>query len=292
MKSSRKHKAGMAELQKWFGEAIARPLPDRYAGNPLAVSAPATGAQAAKRLWSRGGMSGFERLGVYNEQYWFRLITIMQEEYPCTVHLMGLRRFNEWAVRYLEACPPASPFLSLLDARFPAFLARRYRERDRARVLQAVAYERAFSQAVDAPAGDPPKPGADLAKAKLGLSPHVTPLAVDWDFAAYRALCLADESLEARIPLARARAFLVIYRDKTHRMQQAEIPRAAFRVLDALRNPATLPRVFSRLEKTLKKPEREELAAHLTAWFREWTALGWIAQNTMPTPQRLRKDSR
>src|SRR6185369_5281152 len=83
-------KPALSDLQAWFGKAIARPLPNRYPGNPLAVSAPTLAAQAQRRLFSRGGVSGFDRLGIYNQQYWFRLITIMQQEYPSAAHLIGL----------------------------------------------------------------------------------------------------------------------------------------------------------------------------------------------------------
>jgi hypothetical protein len=284
----------MAALQAWFGKAIARPLPDVYEGNPLAVSAPAIRKQAAERLWSRGGLSGFDRLGVYNQQYWFRLITIMQQEYPCAVHLLGLRRFNDWAVRYLDAHPPASPFLTFLDAEFPAFMAKRYRGKNRKQVLQAVAYERAFALAVDAPAGEPLRAvsPAEMMSVKIALAPHATPLELDWDFAAYRALCLQDESLEERFPLKRGKSFAIIYRDADHRMRQAAVSSPAYRVLREMRKPATLPQVFARLDGLLKKAEQSELVANLTAWFRDWTAMGWVVQNAMPASQRLRRDSK
>jgi hypothetical protein len=276
----------LAELQAWFGKAIARPLPDKYLGNPLAVSAPELGRQAQARLWTRGAMSGFARLGVYNQQYWFRLITIMQEEYSCTAHLLGLRRFNDWVVRYLEAHPPASPFLTYLDAKFPAFMSARYRGKDRAQVTQAAAYERAFSKAVDAPEARPlgSATQAQLLSLPLCLAPHATPLRLDWDFFSFRALCLADASLEEKIALSAAEPdYVMIYRDAEHTLRQASISEAAYRLLQAMREPASVPEIFARLEnlpakEALDAEGQTELAANLSAWFRDWVAQGWIGR--------------
>ena len=154
MPPSQEKAPSLEQLQAWFGCAISRPLPEAYPANPLRLGAGGR-AEAGQRLRSKGGLDGFGRLGIYNQQYWFRLISVMQSDYTCAIHLMGLRPFNEWAVRYLTAHPPASPFLAELDAGFPAFLKGEYQEGDRDAVLQAVAYERALSKAFDAADGVP-----------------------------------------------------------------------------------------------------------------------------------------
>src|SRR5690606_30140585 len=117
---------------------------------------------ANARLKSVNGLDGRARLEVYNRQYWFRLVAIMQEEYPCAVHLLGLDAFNAWVVRYLMAYPPASPYLADLDAGFPAFVGRRVRASHgvtapaalrgapwRTAVREALAYDKALSRALD-----------------------------------------------------------------------------------------------------------------------------------------------
>jgi len=269
----------LSDLQAWFASAIANPLPKRYSINPLAVSSPSLAASASERIRSKGGMDGFDRLGVYNEQYWFRLVTVMQSDYTAAIHLMGLQDFNEWAVRYLTAHPPASPFLSDLDAGFPAFLSEGYRGPQRESVLQAIAYERALSKAFDAP------DGATLAAAGLGpealmakrlrLAPHLTPLHLDWDFSEYRARCLGDESLEATMdPPVKASLDLVVHRDADLRLLKTEVPAAAQALLRAF--PGTLPEVFDRLEGVLAPADQALLEREVSSWFRDWAADGWL----------------
>jgi hypothetical protein len=271
----------LTQLQTWFGNAISRPLPDEYPGNPLALSAPELETEADARLRTKGGLTGFGRLGIYNQQYWFRLISIMQSDYTCAIHLMTLRVFNDWAVRYLTAHPPASPFLAELDAGFPAFLDAGYRGPEREAVLQAVAYERALSKAFDAAEGmsladagltDP----AQLMAARLRLAPHVTAMHVDWDFADYRGRCLEDESLEAAIAPAAGSSDLVIFRDADLDVMKEPVSAAALAVLREFREPASLMDAFGNLDGHLTEADQAELAAGISAWFKDWVARGWL----------------
>jgi hypothetical protein len=276
---------GLADLQAWFGGSIAIPLPDEYPGNPLEISAPAAASEADGRLRAKGGMSGFARLGVYNQQYWFRLVSIMQADYACAIHLMGLHPFNAMAVRYLTDHPPASPFLAELDKDFPAYLAANYQGPERSAVLQAIAYERALSKAFDA------EDGETLADAGLGpealmttrlrLAPHVTPVHVDWDFAEYRSRCSQDESLEADVgPPVPGPADLVIHRDASLDVLKEPVPAAALALLRAF--PGTLGEVFAELEGKLAPADQAALESGLGSWFQAWVAEGWLCLDREP----------
>jgi len=274
-------KPDMAALQAWFGRVISRPLPDEYPGNPLAISA-ADEREKADSLLKGGTVSGFNRIGIYNQQYWFRLISLMQGEYACAVHVLSLRKFNNWAVRYLEAHPPDSPYLTYLDAAFPGYLEAEYHEPDREAVIQAAAYDRAFSKAVDAPDGDALRASASAPDAmRLCLAPHATPLQLDWDFATYRAACLGDESLEERFELAPGPSFYMVYRHRDLGLRQDIVTSLAYQVLRELREPALLSEVFDRLLEKLPEAEFTGLESGLADWFKEWVDLGWIcsAQN-------------
>lgn len=270
---------GLAGLQAWFGSAIATPLPESYADNPLTVSSPGLAAEADARLRGPGGFGGFARLGVYNEQYWFRLVSVMQADYTCAIHLMGLHEFNAWAVRYLAAHPPASPFLADLDSGFPAFLQAEYAGPSREAVLQAVAYERALSKAFDAPSGltlaASGIPAAEVALRRLAAAPHLSLVHIDWDFSEYRARCAADESLEREMgPPSPGPADLVIYRDADLQVLKAPMERTAWSLLREF--PGTLGEVLARCEETLDASGRGDLEANLGAWFRDWVTLGWL----------------
>jgi hypothetical protein len=69
-------------------------------------------------------------LAVYQRQYWYRLLGVMQGEYPLTAKLAGLWRFNHAAMGYLVENPPplADPALQRVargfDAAVPVLFAR------------------------------------------------------------------------------------------------------------------------------------------------------------------------
>ncbi|MDB5051825.1 MAG: hypothetical protein JWO30_4896 [Fibrobacteres bacterium] len=281
MSQADKTSLNLGELQSWFGRQISRPLPDEYDGNPLAESAPGLEPEADDLVRGKGGLAGFARVGIYNQQYWFRLISVMQSDYTCAIHLMGLHVFNDWAVRYLEAHPPSSPFLAELDAAFPAFLEKGYQGESRGAVLQAVAYERALSKAFDAPegaslAGAGISAPADLLAARLKVAPHLTPVRVDWDFADFRSRCLPDESLEGSFELRPETAHLAIFRDPDLEIMKEPVSPVAFAVLGVFLEPATLTEAFEKLEGRLSPEEQAELMRGISGWFQDWVARGWL----------------
>lgn len=268
--------------------------------------------EARARVRSVNGLDGQARLGIYNRQYWFRLVAIMQEEYPCAVHLLGLEAFNAWVVRYLLAHPPASPYLADLDAGFPAFVTRRLRASRgatapkglqgaewRAAVREALAYDKALSRAIDAPdgpeamaasgeAGAEAEPGTTarggaafakgVAAARWGRAAHVTPLWLHWDFAAYRAACRADAGLTGRLPLrrkGRGGHGVCLHRHEGV-VYEKVLARAEFLVLDALGVPRTLDAVFRAARRDATARDLTAMARGVHGWFKAWTEWGWI----------------
>jgi hypothetical protein len=266
----------LAGFQKWFARAASRPLLPGNATRPQGVSG-ARGAtlrsEAEARLQSHNGLSGLERLEVYNRQYWFRLITCMQEDFTCAVHVMGLDVFNAWVIRFLHAHPGDSPYLAELDRKFPVFLEKKYRARDRAAVLEAVAYDKAFARAFEGAEGAPP---ADAARQKLALAPHATVLALSRDFTAYRGRCLADADLTGKFPLRARRYAVCVYR-RDRVVYEKTLTPAERAVLEALRRPRTLAALVRALERDLSPRALKAVERGLAGWFRDWTELGIIS---------------
>jgi hypothetical protein len=274
--------AELQDFQRWFARAASRPLLPGNATRPGGVDGPSLRREADARLRSLGGMSGLERLEVYNRQYWFRLITCMQDEFPCCLHVIGLDAFNSRVIRYLDAVPPTSPYLADMDTDFSGFLRRRFRMakdgKKREQVLEAAAYDKAFSRAFDGA----PAPGvasrAITAATKWTLAAHVTPLWLHWDFAAYRVLCREDEALTGRFPLRR-RAHGVCLHRHGDTLYEKPLAHAEFLLLRALEKPRTLDQVFRAAGKGATARDLITMERNVAAWFRDWTELGWIVGN-------------
>jgi hypothetical protein len=68
-------------------------------------------------------LSSFERLEIYNRQYWFRVIDAVSEDFPALRAVLGQEKFDLLVLAYLRENPSTSFTLRNLGARLPAWLA-------------------------------------------------------------------------------------------------------------------------------------------------------------------------
>src|SRR5271166_2319250 len=67
-------------------------------------------------------LTSFERLEIYNRQYWFRILAALSEDFPGLRAIVGERRFEKLAVAYLLDCPSQSFTLRNLGSRLETWL--------------------------------------------------------------------------------------------------------------------------------------------------------------------------
>jgi hypothetical protein len=108
----------LADFQGCFGDVLRTPL-DRSRG-VLESRLPAFWEELG--VLSRSHRSAALNLGDYHRQYWFRLFTVLQNDFPLTSRLMGAWIFNEWAASYLLEIPPRDYDLAKVRLHFVPFL--------------------------------------------------------------------------------------------------------------------------------------------------------------------------
>ena len=79
-------------------------------------------AEAAGFIKPNDRLSSFERLEIYNRQYWFRLLDCLYEDYPGLLAVLGERKFLKLATAYLARYPSDSFALRDLGSRLEMFL--------------------------------------------------------------------------------------------------------------------------------------------------------------------------
>jgi Putative DNA-binding domain len=67
-------------------------------------------------------LTSFERLEIYNRQYWFRLYTCFEEDFPGLQAILGRTRFDALMRAYLTECPSESFTLRNLGSRLESWL--------------------------------------------------------------------------------------------------------------------------------------------------------------------------
>ena len=65
-------------------------------------------------------LSSFERLEIYNRQYWFRVLSALAEDFEGLRLILGDRAFEKLSIAYLQDCPSQSFTLRNLGARLEA----------------------------------------------------------------------------------------------------------------------------------------------------------------------------
>jgi hypothetical protein len=243
-------------------------------------------------------LSSFERLEIYNRQYWFRVIGAVSEDYPVLHTVLGQKRFDTLILAYLRENPSTSFTLRDLGATLPTWLAK-HPELTGARHKLAVDVARlewAYVEAFDS-ASRPPLSAAEFASllpdSVLSLQPHLQLLdlryPIDEVVLAVRqstpendivSNAVAQERKPSRqVHLPRvgrsSPTFLAVHRFENS-VYYRRIDREAFLLLSAIRDGNSIAKTIDKafLESDLQPREQ---AVKTRNYFAHASELGWFA---------------
>jgi hypothetical protein len=243
-------------------------------------------------------LSSFERLEIYNRQYWFRLHDCFYDDYPGLRAVLGDRRFARLAQAYLMEHPSASFSLRNLGRRLLEFLEAQpqWVAPHRQLALDMARLEWAQIEAFDNEAKPPLTKDLlleiDPERTRLQLQPHLSLLELSHPVDEFlvqvkRADRLRDEASNAmeaqptrlrsrlRRRLKPAKVFLAVHRHKDT-VYYKRLEPGAFAVLSAFRDKATIVEACQQLGAVEGAPA--ELGAKIKSWFESWAALGWLCR--------------
>jgi hypothetical protein len=171
--------ASLDEHQRWLLTAITHP-----AG--VAAGAP---SEVTEVILPSRQQSAAERLAVYSHAYFARLLEVLRELFPCVRYAVGDELFDEFAVGYLVAHPPASYTLHRLADQFADHLeATRPKGNEQfAFIVDLARLEHAIDQVFDGPGPEdlPPPDPAELAAGHIALVPGCQLLAFRFPASSY-----------------------------------------------------------------------------------------------------------
>jgi putative DNA-binding protein len=104
---------------------------------------------------SAGPLSPVERVDVYANMYFFRILEVLADEYAKLVTVMGDGPFHNLVTDYLLECRPAHPSLREVGARLPGYLARHPLGEDPPWLAALARLERARLELYDGPDAEP-----------------------------------------------------------------------------------------------------------------------------------------
>ena len=284
----------LASIQKQMTRAVMTPLTP---SDNMQRRAPGGGDMrryAAKFIKPNDRLTSFERLELYNRQYWWRLLASMREDFPGLRAVLGDRRFEAMAQAYIVNCPSTSFTLRNLGAKLEAWLRKhkKWAGKNQILALDIVRLEWADIEAFDGKV-EPVIQPQDLASAaggdvKLHLQPYVR--LVDFKYPVddlLLAVRQTDDNNEvasnacSRVrktaKLRPAEIFLAVHRiDESVYFRR--LAREEFTILTALRAGKTLTQAITAGFRKSAMPA-EERTATVQKWFQNWATLGWFCKS-------------
>src|SRR5271167_3911938 len=243
-------------------------------------------------------LTSFERLEIYNRQYWFRILAALSEDFPGLRAIIGERRFEKLAIAYLLDCPSRSFTMRNLGSRLEAWLRAHLEHIAKFEqiTLDMVRLEWAEIEAFDEAArprlteADLPALGPDP---KFVLQPYVRLLDLRYpvDDLLLRVRREEEETdivSNAVTERVRSRArrrrlpkperiFLAVHRAENS-VYFKRIDQEAFTILCALRGGKNLSDAVDTVDWSGRPPE--EASAHVQQWFVYWSAQGWFCKTS------------
>lgn len=293
--------ASLSRLQSLVASATMRELNEDFEMRPRWTDGRSMRSHASRFIKPNDRLTAFERLEIYNRQYWFRLLESFHEDFPGLHAVLGQERFVRLAVAYLSAHPSTSFTLRNLGRHLVRFLETHpsHTAFNPRLVLDLARLEWAHIEAFDN-AAEPPVTAdalldANPAELRLRLQPHLTLLHLAYPLDEFLiALRRVEDSRAEASNAVTARqsrsgvhpvhppkpqpVWLAVHRHRNC-VHYKRLTEAQFQLLDALRQGLPLAEACELVLRDRSHPKPE----HLRRWFGDWALLGWF---WLPTARR------
>jgi hypothetical protein len=277
-------------LQKWFADLITQPIAPNSKIHKTAPNGSPIDAEVAKYITPTPQLKPSERLQIYHQQYWWRLFTILQENYPITLRLFGYHDFNQHlAVPYLMRHPSEHWSLNGLGTRLPQWIATEYEGKEKTLLIHAATIDGAFIASFIAADSKTLENIDEGMEGRLRLSAHVHLFELPYDLFEFRIPFLAQPPqywIDNEFPtLTHAKNgeffHFVLFRNRSNAVEVVKILSPEYHALKHFAAGATLDALCEWLEKEADASTQQEATCHLQSWFQRWIGLRWLSHDCL-----------
>jgi len=282
-----------------MAQALMRPLTSRDRMQETWIDGSPTERVVRDFIKPNDRLSSFERIQIYNQQYWWRLLASFAEDYKGLRAVLGPRKFDRLAVAYIEACGSQSWTMRNLGRQLEDFLGAHpeLTAPHTALALDLARVEWARVIAFDGPEKPVAQPETIASipadRLHLELQPYITLLELshpvddlllklkesEIETGAFSNAVASDHSAR-RIQRIRSRPSAEPVHLAVHRHQLSvyykRLDREAYILLLALKDSMPLEEACAVAFAGSKNlPDAD--AARIQQWFATWMRLGWFA---------------
>jgi hypothetical protein len=282
-------------IQREMAAAVMQPLTADEEMRPRTADGRSTQGIAESFIAPNSRLTAFERLEIYNRQYWFRVLGALAEDFAALRAVVGASVFERLSIAYLAVHPSRSFSLRNLGSKLPEWLAANpeFTGRRHRLAVDVARIEWAFVEAFDSADRAPltlDQIATLEADSRLGLQPHLQLIVLDY---AADDLVLSLHKREKRqaseagvkheeapdapasLPrLRRRRTWVAAHRVDLavyyRRLQPEE-----FLTLAAIRQGQQLAEAIAAGFAGSRIPEARR-PKQIQGWFATWAELGWI----------------
>jgi len=282
----------LERIQRWMQSVITHPDGIEAAiDSDAARSEIDVTAKDVERVITRSqALDSIERLRVYGNAYYARLLECLREEYPALVHAVGQDTFDGFAFGYLQQYPSTSYTLAQLGRSFPQYLSETRPKRDESQggpdwadfLIDIARLERSYSEVFDGPGGEDERllEADDL----TAIAPEQWPQARLIPVECLRLLALSypahDYATAVRkqhqpAPPQPSLTCLAISR-RDYIVRRRAVSAQEFDVLQSLADGHTVGQAIEHAASDMNAEQVDELAANLRQWFTRWATAGYF----------------
>ncbi len=282
-------------IQRTMAAAVMQPLTPDENMQTTAADGRAMSDVAASFIAPNKQLTPFERLEIYNRQYWYRVLGALAEDFPGLKAVIGARAFEALSIAYLTEHPNQSFTLRNLGGKLPEWLAANpgYSGRRHRLAVDVARMEWAFVEAFDSAEWAPltlEQIATLEAGSRLALQPHLQLVPLEYPAdelvlnlhkgekrQATEAGVSHDDGEEppAKLPGLRRRPIWLAAHRVDYSVYYLRLQREEFSTLRALRQGLTLVDALETGFIGSKVPQ-ERRPRLIQKWFAQWAELGWI----------------
>lgn len=287
----------LQSLQRWVQEVITHPdgiaagveSPTAKLQIDIGVSSIEQVVEPSSRLGSA------DRLAVYGNAYFARLVECLGQEFPATRYALGEETFESFAFGYVNDSPSSSYSLGFLGERFAQYLTDT-RPSDVPKpgwpdfLIDLATLERTYAEVFD---GLGPENLATLKPEDLQAVPpelvnevRFVPVPslriLEASFPVHEYVTAVRRGQSPEIPMP-AETLLVITR-REYVVRRGAVSRAEFQLLKAILDGNPLGTAIEVAAEAIPDVADDEFAANLSKWFQHWASAGWFLRVELPGP--------
>lgn len=275
--------------QEWFASIITVPIDMESRIAPITPNGNPITEEAKEYVAASPTLEPHQRIQIYNQQYWWRLLNSMQEAFPLLTRLFGYSDFNQTiAIPYIKLYGPNHWSLTQIFNHVDEWVKNEYHKEDKELVFNATTIDLRYNQAFfmhEGPTLTIEEISHDsILETQLTLQPFVFLFELPSNLFAFRDEILKEKPeywLDHDFPkLDKTRTFyFVLYRNRKKHVAWKEISFEEWTLLQLFSASSSIDDVCAFIE-TQEASFQNICAEKLTIWFQEWTTDGFLLKNS------------